>query len=323
MEKFSVSIDGGGTKTEVCIYNEKRNIIKCRVYDGININQIGNIRFNHIIQQIFSDIQCIEDCNFCIGVPGYGESSECDKAIQSSIYMYVNKENCILVNDVELAHYASFALGDGVLLLSGTGSMLLSVNNGVKKRAGGWGYLIGDEGSSFYIGLKALNHISHVFDFNTKRSILSQMICDKYNLDFPSKLVNYIYSSGNYRKDVAKLSQTVNEAAECGCPVANDILEESAKYFVEMTELLMPDVKLNISYAGGTFSSQILRKNIENQGNFHFTPPRMKPVLGGIIKLANPKTENEINRIVDKLNALYQNEVEKTRDESNKEIIHH
>lgn len=311
MEKLSVSIDGGGTKTEVCIYNKKRKEMICRVYEGININQIGKIKFDHIIQQIFDDIQNINDCRFCIGVPGYGESSEIDKAIQSAIYRHANSDCCTLVNDVELAHYASFALEDGVLLLSGTGSMLLSVNNGIKKRAGGWGYLIGDEGSSFFIGLKALNHISHVFDFNCKSSILAEMICDKYNLDFPSKLVNYIYSSANYRKDVAKLSETVNEAAEKGCPIANDIFIESADYFVEMANLLIEDNKLNISYAGGTFSSKILRENIEKRGKFQFSPPKMKPVLGGLMMLAAPKTNIESDKLVMELNETYNNQVNK------------
>lgn len=309
MEKLSVSIDGGGTKTEVCIYNKENNTMRCRIYDGININQIGKIKFDYIIQQIFDDIEDVENCKFCIGVPGYGESSESDKEIQSTIYMHVKKSNCTLVNDVELAHYASFALGDGILLLSGTGSMLLSVNNGVKKRAGGWGYLIGDEGSSFYIGLKALNHISHVFDFNCKSSILSEMICDKYNLDFPSKLVNYIYSSINYRKDVAKISETVNDAAEKGCPIANEILLESANYFVEMANLLIGDSDLKISYAGGTFSSKVLINNIQVQGDFEFSSPKMKPVLGGIIKLLADESKIETDELVLNLNQVYRNAV--------------
>lgn len=307
MKKLCVSIDGGGTKTEVCTYNKNLNEMKCDIYDGININQIGKMKFDYILSRIFDDIDCIEDCVFCIGIPGYGESSDCDKIIQSSIYRYVDKEKCILINDVELAHYASFALADGILLLSGTGSMVLSVTKEEQKRAGGWGYLIGDEGSSFYIGLKALNHISHVFDFESNRSLLSEMICEKYNLDFPSKLVNYIYASGNYRKDVAKISETVNSAAEKGCDVANGILKESARYFAEIALKFDANDSLMKSYAGGTFNSQILRGYIEEYGKFKLVSPRMKPVLGGIIKLLVSEKTYNVDNLVQTLNEMYMN----------------
>lgn len=63
----------------------------------------------------------------------------------------------IALSDLELAHAAAFAGGPGVLLIAGTGSSAYAVDGrGKVRRAGGWGPLIGDDGSAFWLGRQAL-----------------------------------------------------------------------------------------------------------------------------------------------------------------------
>lgn len=307
LNELLISIDGGGTRTEVCIFDPQTKRLALKNYEGLNINQIGKIRFDYVLETLFKDISFSGNIRFCIGMPGYGESSDTDKLIESSIRSHISDNTFYICNDVELAHLASFGLNDGILLLSGTGSMLFSIDNGKKYRLGGWGHLLGDEGSSFYIGLKALNHVSHVFDNNGNRSKLSNLICNEFNFDFPSKLINYIYSSNNYRKDVAKISILVDKAAQLGCPVAKGILIDSARYFVEKIGQFEGISRSNISYAGGTFNSNILRSYIEQFGNFTFIQPKLKPVMGGILRLLSEYSEDNMKYTIEDLSKIYEN----------------
>ncbi len=62
-----------------------------------------------------------------------------------------------VLSDVELAHYAAFGGGPGILIVAGTGSVAYARDaKGKTERAGGWGALLGDEGSAFWIGREAL-----------------------------------------------------------------------------------------------------------------------------------------------------------------------
>ncbi len=301
-----ISIDGGGSKTEVCIYNPYTEQMDIKVYDGININQIGEAQFAQRICQIFANLPLNKSYRMCIGIPGYSESSEMDYTIDQILKNYLNSENYIAINDVHLAHFASLGLADGILLLSGTGSMAMKIKQDTVSRVGGWGHLIGDEGSAFSIGIKALNHISHVFDDLCEPSYLSTLICEEYKFDFASKLVNFVYGSNNYRKEVAKFAVFVDRAAQANCPIANQILELAAEDLSRLVTNLVDEPSDKISYAGSVFNSQILRSKVQKHGHFTMDKPRLCPALGGILKLYNDENNKcQLQAIIMKLNQQY------------------
>lgn len=292
---YYISIDGGGSKTEVCILNVKNETLELLYFGGININQLGEAIFTTRICEIFDSLPLTKNYYICIGVPGYGEASETDKKIQSIMSKLLKEKNYIMVNDVVLAHYASFGLKDGILLLSGTGSMAMSYNQGMMQRAGGWGHLIGDEGSAFSIGLKAINHISHVLDGICAPSPLSELICNTYKFDFSSKLISFVYESTNYRKEIALIAMLVDQAANQGCPVALRILECESKKLVKLVNVLKQSNDLKVSYAGSVFNSNILKRSVEKYGDFQFVEPKLKPVFGGILKIDELEGNCKIN----------------------------
>lgn len=284
ISKYYISIDGGGSKTDIVVFNQKIQLMFKRRASGMNINQIGEVKFSGLFEKIANDLKEFSDYEMCIGLPGYGESNETDTLQKQIIGNYFNLNKCIIVNDVELAHYGSLGLDDGVLILSGTGSIAMRIHQGKKSRVGGWGNLIGDEGSAFDIGYHAINHISRVFDELEKESLLSEMICKQYQFDFASKVINYIYSSTDYRYDVAKLSMVVDQAARKGCPKANEIINQAANNLIEYAMKLQMNDE-DVSYAGSVFKCPTLRYNIERNASFTMSKPKLIPVLGGILKL--------------------------------------
>lgn len=305
IKDYFISIDGGGSKTEICIFNLKTKHMQIQFFDGININQIGETVFTTRICEIFDCLPLNSDYYICIGAPGYGEASGTDRKINSVIEKFLRNEQYIIMNDVELAHYASFGLSDGILLLSGTGSMALSKVDGNIRRAGGWGFLIGDEGSAFSIGLKAVNHLSHVFDGIEQPSILSKLICNTHNFDFSSKLIGFVYSSTNYRKEIAFIARLVDEAANDGCEVAKSILRYEGRQLVKLVKVLNIDNNLPVSYAGSVFNSKVIKSFIEEEGCFKFRKPALKPVLGGIVKAMNVHSVSVGETTLQELNNIY------------------
>lgn len=301
-----ISIDGGGTKTEVCIYYPDSKKMQHLFFEGININQIGIKCFDERIDQIFSCLPLGEKPNVCLGIPGYGESSETDRKINEVIENKLGLTNYFMINDVVMAHYASLALEDGIIVLSGTGAMGMSIKENKMTRAGGWGYLLGDKGSAFEIGLNALIHVANVFDEIDAPSILSDLICERYSVDFPSKLVNYVYESKNYRKDIASISKVVNEAAESGCEQSLKIMEEAALNLVKCIKVLKKSDEDIVSYAGSVFKSSIFIELIETKGGIKFSPPVLEPVLGGVLKMiCENKSNLDKEKCVNELKEIY------------------
>lgn len=301
---YFISIDGGGSKTEVCIYECATHNMLVKTYAGININQAGELLFTKLICTIFDSLPLRKEYKMIAGIPGYGEASETDRKIDSIFNKYLNKDQYTILNDVQLAHYASLGLKDGILILSGTGSMAVKMQGEKMSRAGGWGYLIGDEGSAFKIGLAALNYMTHVFDGIEETSILFDEICDEYHFDFSSKLISYVYTSSDYRMELARFAILVDKAAELGCQVAIKILEDAANDLLKLVYVLN-DNNYKVSYAGSVFNSNTIIKTFKNEGSFEFAEPKLLvPVLGGIYKLSRLMAyENE--QSISELNYTY------------------
>lgn len=284
ISKYYISIDGGGSKTDIVVFNQNMQLMLKQRASGMNINQIGEAKFSGLFAKIANDLKVFKNYKLCIGLPGYGESNETDMLQKQIIGSFFDLNQCLIVNDVELAHYGSLGLTDGILILSGTGSIAMRLENGNKTRVGGWGHLIGDEGSGFDIGYQTINHISRVFDELDEESELSKMICEKYQFDFASKVINYIYSSTDYRYDVARLSQIVGLAAENGCPKAIEIIESAAESLIEYAYKLRMNDEV-VSYAGSVFKCNTLKEWIRVQTDFELSEPKLIPVLGGVLKL--------------------------------------
>lgn len=86
-----------------------------------------------------------------LGICGYGEGAESDRAIESAVKAAVGTRPYALVNDVDAAWAAGLNLADGIAVIAGTGSIALGVRNGASMRCGGWDYLLGDEGSGGWL----------------------------------------------------------------------------------------------------------------------------------------------------------------------------
>jgi N-acetylglucosamine kinase-like BadF-type ATPase len=134
----------------------------------------------------------------------------------------------VIANDAELVLAAGTADGWGCALISGTGSIVYGRDPaGRTARSGGWGHLLGDEGSGYAVGLAALRAVMRAFDGRAPSTELTAAVLSHWSLAKPTDLVGRVYRESLTPGEVAGLAPLVDAAAAGGDAVAQAIVDEA------------------------------------------------------------------------------------------------
>jgi N-acetylglucosamine kinase-like BadF-type ATPase len=146
--------------------------------------------------------------------------------------------------------------GWGVAVIAGTGSMAFGrAPDGRTARAGGWGYLLGDEGSGYALALAALRAVARMADQRGPTTYLADMLLSHLALKQPQELIGAVYRGGLDRPAVAVLAPVVLEAAEAGDEVADAIVQKGAEQLALAVAAVARQLELTsplpVALAGG------------------------------------------------------------------------
>jgi len=182
----------------------------------------------------------------CLSLAGAGRSEEQNRIREWAEANQLAKQT-IVVDDVEPLRLAAMyeqaqsqvsnaaAWDTSITLVVGTGSIACGRNGeGRSVRVGGWGFLLGDEGSGFSIGLAGLQSLCKAHDRAEVPSAFQEALLHRLGLSTPTELVRFIYQTPLPRVQVAELSEVVIGHA-ANDPTAEKILGDSIK---AMTELI-------------------------------------------------------------------------------------
>ena len=154
-------------------------------------------------------------------------------------------EHVRLVNDAELALLA-LPGGYGICLVAGTGSIAVGRDEpGRKARAGGWGHIMGDEGSGYDLGRRALQAVAKAADGRGPGTALQDAVLKAWETRLPEELMGRIYPQEDTRV-VAGLAPIVLQVAAEGDTVAEQLVEDAAR---ELAETVMA-VALKLAFKG-------------------------------------------------------------------------
>jgi N-acetylglucosamine kinase-like BadF-type ATPase len=135
----------------------------------------------------------------------------------------------LVVNDAEILLAAGAPAGAALALVCGTGSIVYGRTEDDRLvRAGGWGYLFGDEGSGYAIGAAALRAVMWAEDGRGGPSLLTDLILERRNLEAAQELISSIYGAESPRAEIAGLADLVERAAMLNDAVARSILDQAA-----------------------------------------------------------------------------------------------
>jgi N-acetylglucosamine kinase-like BadF-type ATPase len=142
-------------------------------------------------------------------------------------YLQPIAETIRLTNDAELL-LSGLEAAVGVALIAGTGSIALGCDaHGATTRAGGWGHILGDEGSGYEIGRLALQAATRAADGREGPTILLERILAYWNLDMASDLIGRVYQDEDVA-EISRLSALVFATARAGDQAAQKIIKHAA-----------------------------------------------------------------------------------------------
>jgi N-acetylglucosamine kinase-like BadF-type ATPase len=141
---------------------------------------------------------------------------------------------------VEVVHDSRLLLAaggarTGVAVIAGTGSAAWGTNaDGEEARAGGWGYLLGDEGSGYWLGREAVRYSLHRMDLGHDPDALTQSLLAATGLAQPGELIAHFHSPETGRRYWAQQSRVVTEAADAGHAAAGFLVDQAAHDLARM-----------------------------------------------------------------------------------------
>ncbi|MDA2927495.1 hypothetical protein MYX78_09745 [Acidobacteria bacterium AH-259-G07] len=203
----------------------------------------------------------------CAGLAGMDRPT--DKRIIEQVFNeIIPTAQLILENDALIALIGATECRPGVIVISGTGSIALGVNRrGERARSGGWGHLLGDEGSGYDIARRGLMATLQDLDGRGPRTLIREKISRELYLDEIDELIHLLYEGNMTPRKIAALYPLVLQAAAEGDQVAQNLLNGAAAHLAEtalavIRKLGMEKENFPLAVSGGVFhnSKQIQEK---------------------------------------------------------------
>ncbi len=236
MKRYVIGVDGGGTKTLALLADLNGNVLARGLSGPSNYNAVGFEKACSHLEEAISRAQENapgELSALCLGLAGVGRSEDIER-FQTWAQKKFPQTVVKVVGDAEILLAAGEATGAAIALVCGTGSIVCGrAPTGELIRAGGWGYLFGDEGSGYSIGAAALQAVMQSYDGRGPSTALTDLILQKRGLETPPDLVRSVYGAESPRLEVASLSELVEQAAGQSDAVAMSILEQAAEALVK------------------------------------------------------------------------------------------
>jgi len=231
--KLLIGIDGGGSKTLAVLAGLDGRVLGRGTAGSSNLQSVGiaavGTALDDAITAAFraAGLAPVLPAALCVGLAGVDRPE--DRAlIRGWAARTLPGTPVAVVSDARLVLAAGTPDGWGAALICGTGSIAYAEDPGGRAaRAGGWGHVLGDEGSGYAVGQAALRAVLRAFDGRGPRTALTQAILEQLGLSAPSELVGRVYREGLGPAGIAALAPLVEVAAARGDEIAGEIVREA------------------------------------------------------------------------------------------------
>jgi glucosamine kinase len=229
--RYVIGIDAGGTKTVGLLADETGKVHSKSISGGANLLVKGELAVEKVLFDVIESLEAPEPvAALCLGIAGVGQSGG-EQVIREVLRRLGQRQPIRVVKDALVALVAGAPSGIGIVVVAGTGSIAYGVDpKGHEARAGGWGYLLGDEGSAFWLGHYAVRHAIRAADGRGVATTLYPLICEKLGVSEPTELVEWFYDQELSRNRVADLASLVETASADGDEAAETLMDQASKH---------------------------------------------------------------------------------------------
>jgi N-acetylglucosamine kinase-like BadF-type ATPase len=316
-----LGIDAGGTKTVALLADADGRVVGEGRAGAANLQTEGELEVEKILHTVIEQATSgghVAPVAVCLGMAGVDR--EDDGQVMRDIMRRLGfRASTLIVNDALIALVAGAGASPGVVVISGTGSIAYGVSHrGLAARAGGWGPTLGDEGSGYWIGRRALAAVMRDLDGRGPQTALTPLVLEHFSLPHPEALVAEIYHRPQGRRAVASLGAVVDRARAEGDAVAIEIMTKAAHELAlaaasVISRLDMRGELFPILLAGGMLkhgawlSGELRRRMAEVAPRSSVEPLTEEPAVGAVrLALAEARGSVRVPPYIDALRSTAQ-----------------
>lgn len=291
---FVIGIDSGGTKCELLISDLNNKILFNKSFKGVHYSVAGVRTYVNSISGFIKKSMVTAGLNLrnCISI-GFGIAGAREENDRIKLKIAFQKKlrfgNILITTDAMTALYGAFEGEEGIILISGTGSVLYGYSNRKLIRVGGWGRIIGDEGSGYWIGKRALNLVMKEYDnAKAKKSLLSKKLFETFGIDKTN--VNEKIFNQNF--EIQKIAPIVITSAVKKCNISKQIIDEAVQGLIEHIRIFQKVSRrkkmIRIAFIGSIIEnknilSDKLKNEIKKLDNIEVVKKKHNPAFGAVL----------------------------------------
>lgn len=325
MDELILAVDGGQTSTKAIIARRDGTILgqgrgtPCDHIHGANGVARNRAAIHSATHAALAEAGVRPE--EIIGV-GLGLTSAPREQDASAIFRGIVDEICspraFWVDADFVSNLAGASAGaEGIVVIAGGGSIGYGIDTrGHEAISGGLGYLLGDDGSAWYLGLNALQAASRAADLRGPYTALLPMILAHYQLTTIRDIIRIVYDAGFTRDQVSALAPDVVRLARDGDEVAADIVHTGGDRLAGIAlgvarQLYKQGDPVTVYPTGGVFAAgDLIATPFRSRLTAEWPTavigePRFPPVAGALIQvwkaLGDPVTAERLANITDTL----------------------
>lgn len=297
-----IGVDGGGSKTIALLADRRGKILGSANAGPSSYHILGpegaaaNIA-DAISPLLVSTATNRKPVQVVVGVAGARRTQDRQRLTQVLMQKLQQTAEVYITTDAHIALVGAVGGNYGVAINAGTGAIAVGLNmNGQFARADGWGYVLGDEGSGYWIGMEATKATLRAYDGRGEHTVLEKMVIEHYGIERLSDLVEETRQHRLPPSKVSKLVPRVFQAAEMEDEVAINILAEAGRRLGRsvrsvIQQLKMENEEFGLALVGGVFQNanlDLLMQGLEGAiaqvaPRCQMLSPRFPPEIGAVL----------------------------------------
>jgi N-acetylglucosamine kinase-like BadF-type ATPase len=263
-----LGVDGGGSKTRAVVADATGAVLGRGLAGPSNPLRVGVSEAAGAIRDA-ADRACaeagvrrVEIVAAEVGLAGVKRADIRER--MTAAVMELGIKTVEVVTDADIALYGATEGKPGLVIIAGTGSVCCGVNaRGRRACAGGWGPVVGDEGSGSWIARRALQAVAHATDGRGRKTALVEAACEYFNVSQAEDLSTAVYAPNVTNSRIAGYGSRVVEAAKRRDPVAREIVEAAGRELARaaaavIRKLRMERERFRVAHVGGVFAAGAL-----------------------------------------------------------------
>jgi len=258
MSEIVVGIDAGGTKTRAFAVTRDGRIVGRGAGGGANLLSSPDPR-GAIAAALQEALAGREAAAIVLSSAGGDREADRERGREIVRTIVGPSVRVDVTHDAEAALYAGNPQGCGVVLISGTGSIAYGrTEEGVEARAGGWGHLMGDEGSGIWIGLEGLRAVAHASDGRGSPTRITDRLKDQLGIADIVDVLGQLYGRQHPAPAITAAARAVALAAADSDAIAVNVIERGAHELARAATVVAHQLALvdgPVYLAGGAFET--------------------------------------------------------------------